>query len=161
MVTQTLQRCYIWMIYRMSHTHTPIGHCPCLRSSFSTRASAQTLQKHTVAGHNLWKDWTILISTQGWADLAQQTVSCHDGRIKHGLFSDSPLHLRSWLNKQADFNGVPFTPPWPPLHSKTCTHTRQSTAPQRGELLLRSLALSVHLSVFLPSAQLVDLVFKF
>lgn len=119
MVTQTLQRCHIWMIYRM--THTPIGHCPCLKSFFSTLSTAHT--------HTRWQAITserlyMFTSTQTPADLALalQTVSCHDRCIKH-LFSGSALHLRSWLNKQADFNGVPFTPPWLLLHKK-CVHTQ-------------------------------------
>ncbi len=38
----------------------------------------------------------------------------------------SPLHLRSWLNKQAGFNGAPFTLLWPLLHNK-CVHTHINT----------------------------------
>lgn len=154
MVTQTLQRCYIWMIgYIRWVTHTD-RTLSISEKFFSTRSSTKTLHRHTLAGHNLWK--TL-------AELAIQTVSFRDWRIKRGLCSDSALYLRSWLHKQADFSGVPFTLPWPLLHNKR-VHTQQicqSTAPQRGKVFLHSLALSVHLSVFLPSAQFLSLVFKF
>lgn len=72
--------------------------------------------------------------------LGLSTLSCHDRCIKH-LFSGSTLHLRSWLNKQADFNGAAFT-------QQTCPHTVNlsigcSAEGQSFFLFIPSLALSI------------------
>lgn len=83
---------------------------------------------------NLWQTANAnILSRCGQVRLHERWAAVID--ISDTAYS-SPLHPGSRLYKQADFNGVPVTLPWPAAkHAHTDTHTRwffQPAASQRG-----------------------------
>lgn len=134
MVTQTLQRCYIWMVYGMSHTPSDSVHL--WKVFLYTYKFSNAAQTHIGRMQPL-KDSAFFYPLQ-LQQKRRQWAAMMD-------VSNSPLHLPSWLNKQADFNDVPFETPRPLLHNKP-VHTQsicQSAVPRRGKVFLHSLALSL------------------
>lgn len=133
MVTQTLQRCYIWMIRRMSHTH--IRRRPSLETFLCLflhlKAQTQSLQT----------DLSSLFIGLG----RQRVVTV---RVSNTQFL-APLCTSTRL-KQAYFNGLIFTPPWPPLHalpvnpSVCCSSSSHSFCPSVSLLSFCSIRIGRH-----------------
>lgn len=146
MVTQRLQRCYMWMI------HWDESH-PVITPRSDTVHRCKVFPPIRVRKHCINTHWTILrnhcISIKTRADLALQTKSRHDW---HSAACFQAVFCTSVPHKQADFNGLPFTPAWAASMYNLC----ESVNP----LLLRGERFLFVLSLILPICQFPSLLFK-